>query len=83
MVIGVYLSREVCEIECAQNLGMFLFHYVGFILGELLNSTSTFMHNSVPITTLMLTLLCIHNEQKRIIQYCCVGGGVGDGVGNA
>ena len=34
MVIGVYLSREVCEVECAQNLGMFLFHYVGFILGE-------------------------------------------------
>ena len=33
-VIGIYLSREVCEVECAQNLGLFLFHYVGFILSK-------------------------------------------------
>jgi len=32
---------------------------------------------------MVCALLQIHRERKRYIQYCCVGGGVGDGVGSA
>merc|ERR1712130_72432 len=69
VMIGWYASRTLCEKECARDMSLFLYHYGCLIV--------------VPIITLLLCALSLHAERKRDIQYCCVGGGVGDGVGNA
>ena len=34
--IGIYASRERCEIECAQDLYLFVYHYGAYITGEII-----------------------------------------------
>ena len=33
--IGIYASRERCEIECAQDLYLFVYHYGAYITGKI------------------------------------------------
>ena len=35
--IGIYASRERCEVECAQDLYLFVYHYGAYITGEILS----------------------------------------------
>ena len=72
--IGIYASRERCEIECAQDLYLFVYHYGAYITGEiiyvilahtsLLNFSTHFEHglcliaNSSRTKTLYSILLC-------------------------
>ena len=72
--IGIYASRERCEIECAQDLYLFVYHYGAYITGEitygilahtsLLNFSSHFEYglcliaNSSRTKTLYSILLC-------------------------